>query len=921
MSSRHELFQRLDPQAPLRNPNRIARYASAAVIVTLATILTYLLRSSLGSTISPLFFVGVLFVSWYAGLRPGLLAAILSAAACDLIFAQELGHALVGADDLLRLAIFMIGAVFVSSVTLARHQAEAATLEAEKQLTITLKSIGDAVITTDAGGRITFMNSLAQSLTGWPQHEASGREIGEIFRIMDAETRCEVETVVTRVLRDNVVLGLGGRVFMVARDGTEMPVDQIATPMRDSQGQINGIVLVLRSVPDPKPKDPERPLAETIALLDAVDANLLAVDLDGRCAFVSRSAAQLLGYQSHELIGRDIRALAPSTEENWAYPELETADQLVTRALMGDLLTTETLYRRDATPIPVEFCRAPLIVSEQIIGTVITITDLTERRRAQAAITRLELIAASVDEAIIIHTPDGIITSWNQAAERIYGYVEEEVVGRHVSIIHPPGYKHELKALFESVLKQEKVDAFETVRIRKGGERVYVWINAVPLSDGSGSPTCVAQIVSDLTERKRADEASRQMGREILAVTEGGRITRRSRAAADRPTETAAPADKLVVQIANRQGKRTEQRSPTIIIGRSSQMKKLFATLERVAPTDSSVLITGATGTGKELVARAIHDRSLRADGPFVDVNCSAIPEALIEAELFGHQRGTFTGATENRAGLFEVASGGTLFLDEIDSLPLAAQAKLLRVLQEKRVRRVGGRTNIDVDVRIISATNCDLTNAISEGRFRSDLFYRLRVFPMQVPNLCDREGDVKLLIEYFLERHADQQGETPRCFTQEAMAAILRYAWPGNVRELESAVGYALAIGAQEILGVEDLPPEFSEAPRQTPSDLKQVLEAYMFSGAPLADIEKDYILSVLQQFDGNQVRAAAALGIDRSKLYRRLKQYGIKAVKFLQDEQIDGMQLLSSHKEEPELSMTKRELDAPQKAAASVA
>jgi len=189
---------------------------------------------------------------------------------------------------------------------------------------------------------------------------------------------------------------------------------------------------------------------------------------------------------------------------------LERAEQIVTRALLGDLLTTETLYRRDATPIPVEFCRAPLIVSEQIIGTVITITDLTERRRAQAAITRLELIAASVDEAIIIHTPDGIITSWNQAAERIYGYVEEEVVGRHVSIIHPPGYKHELKALFETVLKQEKVDAFETVRIRKGGERVYVWINAVPLSDGSGSPTCVAQIVSDLTERKRAEEALRQ---------------------------------------------------------------------------------------------------------------------------------------------------------------------------------------------------------------------------------------------------------------------------------------------------------------------------------------------------------------------------------------------------------------------------
>jgi DNA-binding NtrC family response regulator len=334
-----------------------------------------------------------------------------------------------------------------------------------------------------------------------------------------------------------------------------------------------------------------------------------------------------------------------------------------------------------------------------------------------------------------------------------------------------------------------------------------------------------------------------------------------------------------------------------IIVGQSPAMKRLFSVIERVAPTDSSVLITGATGTGKELVARTIHDRSARRRGDFVDINCSAIPETLIEAELFGHQRGSFTGANENRCGLFEKASGGTLFLDEVDALNLSAQAKLLRVLQERTVRRIGARANIAVDVRVISATNCDLAQAVAEGRFRADLYYRLRVLPLQLPELCSRTGDVKLLVDHFLRFKAERQGQRPRSFTAEAMRMLNEYPWPGNVRELENVVEYALAIGMEEKLGVDDLPPELSQAQLQTDGDdLQRLLQAYMNDTVPLAEIEKRYILSVLKQFGGNQVRTAAALGIDRSKLYRRLKQYGVMAVKFLQEEQLDGLQMFSS-------------------------
>jgi DNA-binding NtrC family response regulator len=325
-------------------------------------------------------------------------------------------------------------------------------------------------------------------------------------------------------------------------------------------------------------------------------------------------------------------------------------------------------------------------------------------------------------------------------------------------------------------------------------------------------------------------------------------------------------------------------------------MLKLFSIVTRVAATMSSVLITGATGTGKELVAHTIHNQSKRSRAPFVDINCSAIPELLIESELFGHQRGTFTDAHETRRGLFESATGGTLFLDEVDALPLSAQAKLLRVLQERQVRRIGGRENIHVDVRIIAATNSDLTRAVKEGRFREDLLYRLRVVPIHVPELCNRGDDIELLVDHFLKQHALADGGPQRRFTSAAMQALKEYKWPGNVRELENTVEYAVAISMHQEMGIEDLPLNMTEQKCEaahTVKDFNTVLGEYMKGNVSLAEIERRYILCVLEHVGGNQVRAAEALGIDRSKLYRRLKQYGVRAVRFLREEDLDGLQL----------------------------
>lgn len=309
------------------------------------------------------------------------------------------------------------------------------------------------------------------------------------------------------------------------------------------------------------------------------------------------------------------------------------------------------------------------------------------------------------------------------------------------------------------------------------------------------------------------------------------------------------------------------------LIGQSTVIKNLFTIIGRIAPKDSSVLITGATGTGKELVARAIHTQSSRQHGPFVDINCSAIPDTLIEAELFGHQRGTFTGAHENRRGLFEQASGGTLFLDEVDALNLQAQAKLLRVLQERSVRRVGGRENIPINVRIISATNRDLMTAVSDGRFRIDLLYRLRVIPLHVPDLCKRGDDIRLLAEYFLQRHRERYGSLPHYLLPETTRVLMQYSWPGNVRELENAMEYAAAIAVHQSLTVEDLPPEIRRGDEAQANDWS----TDQTENETLAEVERRHILKVFKRLGGHQIKTASLLGIDRRTLYRKLKQFGV--------------------------------------------
>lgn len=303
------------------------------------------------------------------------------------------------------------------------------------------------------------------------------------------------------------------------------------------------------------------------------------------------------------------------------------------------------------------------------------------------------------------------------------------------------------------------------------------------------------------------------------------------------------------------------------MLGTSPQMQQVFNSIRKVATSDAPVLVLGESGTGKEMVAQAIHRRSARKDGPFVAINCSAIPETLLESELFGHEKGSFTGAHMQRKGRIETASGGTLFLDEIGELPALLQVKLLRFLQEQCIERVGGRQPIQVDTRIVAATNVDLKKAIVEGRFREDLYYRLAVVVINLPPLRDRENDVRLLANEFLRRAAAKVGKNGLAFDHDALRALNSHSWPGNVRELDNRVKRAVIMADGKRLTVEDLElGELGGAPRAT--TLKEAREA----------LEREMIQKMLRKYSGKIAPAAAELGVSRPTLYELMDKLGLK-------------------------------------------
>ncbi len=447
------------------------------------------------------------------------------------------------------------------------------------------------------------------------------------------------------------------------------------------------------------------------------------------------------------------------------------------------------------------------------------------------------------DEAPIAYvheTLDSRFLRANRAARRILGITPEQVphtVGKEM-VPDTPDAQRRMREAFESVGKGTDTSGV-VLELRRQDNGKPIWIQWWSNPDPSGTYTRTMFI--DITDR-------------VLLEQEQSRLR----------------AQKEYLQEEIKSVHNFEE-----IIGASSSLQRVLEQLRRVAPTDTSVLITGESGTGKELIARAVHSASRRADKMLVKVNCAALATSLIESELFGHERGAFSGAIQRRIGRFELANEGTIFLDEIGEVPPEVQVKLLRVLQEREFERVGGNQTIRTDVRVIAATNRDLAKSVSEGKFRADLYYRLNVFPLHLPPLRERRADIPLLVHFFVQKHTPNIGRQVTAIDPDSMRRLVDYPWPGNIRELENVVERALILGSSPVLQIGiDAPPPAAAAPVAAPP-------AQAAGGDALDAIQRDHILSVLREvrwvIEGSQ-GAAVRLGLKPGTLRHRMKKLGIR-------------------------------------------
>jgi two-component system response regulator HydG len=443
----------------------------------------------------------------------------------------------------------------------------------------------------------------------------------------------------------------------------------------------------------------------------------------------------------------------------------------------------------------------------------------------------LKEIINTMNDGVMFISPDGFILMVNRALEEISGYTREEIVGRSCSVFHcdvceraRSGGQGNWCELFTGRRAHKK----PCLLMRKDGSYVHVLKNASLLKDEAGLVLGAVETVTDISELDKREQRIEELSR--LLEGDGGFHG---------------------------------------MVGRSEPLRKVFEIIQKAAQSEAPVIIYGETGTGKELVAHAIHDLGKRRDGPYIQLNCAALNPALLESELFGHVKGAFTGAYSHRQGRFEASNGGDIFLDEIGDVPLSIQVKLLRTLETKQFERVGDHRPIRTDVRIITATNRDLEKLVREEKFREDLLFRINVLPIHLPPLRARVEDLPLLIEHFIGQLRARSGKEISALTPEAMDLFVNYPWPGNVRELKGVLEYAFMIVERGLIGPEHLPQRMLHSVAKR-GDQTQ-------SPAPFASQEKAALMDALISCGGNQTQAARVLGVNRVTVWHRVKKYGI--------------------------------------------
>jgi PAS domain S-box-containing protein len=574
------------------------------------------------------------------------------------------------------------------------------------------------------------------------------------------------------------------------------------------------------------------------AMVEGVkDYAIFMLDPSGHVATWNIGAERIKGYKSEEIIGQHFSRFYTQEDNEKRKPDCE----LKMAAKEGQFVDEGWRVRNDASRFWANVVITPVRDKDgELLGFSKVTRDFTVRRKAEEIVRRSEAQFRALFEfspdAIIASNADGQIIEINARVESMFGYERGELAGQSIDILVPERFRrtHPSRRLeYATSARVRPMGAgLELFGLRKDGSEfpADIMLGPVEMEDGR----MVLSVIRDLTEKREAEEALRRSELQKHYLEE--------------ELSTEARFDE--------------------IIGESVELKRVLKHVETVAATDVTVLILGETGTGKEVIARAIHQLSPRSGHVMVKLNCAAIPSGLLESELFGHERGAFTGALERKIGRLELAHEGTLFLDEIGDLPLELQPKILRALQEKEFERLGSNKPIPVNVRLVAATNRDLTKMVAAGQFRSDLYYRLRVFPILLPPLRERRDDIPLLVRYFVDRHARKLYKKIQSIPDETMRALVRWHWPGNIRELENFIERAVILSGgpalRAPLGELDLPEESAPMP-----------------DASLKTTEREHILRVLRETKGKiggADGAAARLGLIRTTLNSKMKKLGIE-------------------------------------------
>lgn len=696
----------------------------------------------------------------------------------------------------------------------------------------------DAVIVSNREGHILDANSQTQHLFGYTRNELVDQPIEILIperfrREHPAHRSSYVAAPHTRPMGANLEL------YGLRKDGTEFPVDIMLSSVDTPNGTV--VLSVIRDITVRRRAEVALRESERLLRMHVEDVQGYAIfmlDPEGRVSSWNAGAERLKGYPAEEIMGRHFSQFYSPQDIESGKPSRALTTAATDERFQEEGWRVRKNGSRFWASVTITALRDP---SGKLLGFSKITRDLTERKRAEESLRKSEAQLRAIFEhspdAIIGVDPRGTILEVNAQVETFFGYNRSELIGEPVEILVPerlrdkhPKYRDDYQ---HAARTRPMGVGLELFGLRKNGTEFPVDIMLSPIDTPEGK--MVLSVIRDLSEKKRAQEELERRDREKQYLEE-----------------------ELY----------TEHRFEDII-GESPVLKRVLKQVEIVAATDVTVLILGETGTGKDLIARAIHQLSSRSGHSLVKLNCAAIPTGLLESELFGHEKGSFTGAIAQTIGRLELAHQGSFFLDEVGELPLELQPKILRALQEKEFERVGGTRTIPVDVRLIAATNRDLGQMVKDHQFRGDLYYRLRVFPIVLPPLRERREDIPLLVRYFVSKHARSMDRRIETIPPDTMKALVHWEWPGNIRELENFVERSVILTKGSTLRA---PISELEMPPGTASE---------DTNTSLESVERDHILRVLRETKGviaGPNGAAARLGVKRTTLNSKLKKLGIE-------------------------------------------